>query len=441
MRSAIDNKLVPPEVILGGHSDVSADAADAAARVAWTLDDEEAIRVLKLAGTFALVMVVIQVTYNLRHGGPGATPTVMAVRWSVIFVTCVFLGMLWTNAFKRHIKSWTVSYFVFMFAAVTATSHFTQNTESRFIVLILFPIVTAGFITWGPRAQLVVSAITLGAYVLANVTVPIPDPYKNYHCFGLVGVAIFTLCTSFLIDRYRQRLVLQVSDLEKAGRFREGQIATMSHDIRSPAAALSGYANLLEEENITESERAEILARIGSTAWRMDLAVGNVLDLYDVQERVLEPFASEIDPNPLLAEAAADCAMQARRRGLTLRTEFSRLPVCYLDPRHLERIVKNLLAFAIGRMVGSEVILHTSIHDKSIVIDIIDKGPALTAAEMQALFERPSDGDASSANRLGLYIARMMAEAAGGHLDARLGGRGLTLIAELPIGAGLPDSK
>ncbi|MGH7814013.1 MAG: sensor histidine kinase [Candidatus Binataceae bacterium] len=440
MPSAVDEKSIGHGFALGGQP-ADSTAADSPAPGAWTPDDDESIGVLKLAGTLALLMVVAQVVYNLAEGGPDAAGAVMAIRWTLILASCGFLGLLWTDSFKRHVRFWTLSYFAFLFAAVTAASHFTRNPESRFVVIILFPIVTAGFITWGPRSQLIIGAMAVFGYLIANLLVPIPGPFDAYRWVGLLGVTLFAICTSFLIDRYRQRLAGQVRDLEAAARFRQGQISTMSHDIRSPAAALSGYANLLEEETITDRERAEVLARIGATAWRMDLVVGNVLDYYDAQERALAPIAADIDPNPLLAEVAADCAMQARRRGVGLRTEFSRLPRCRLDPRHLERIVKNLLAFAIGRMVGGEVVLHTAIHGEAILIDVADKGPALTAAEMQSLFERPADGRGRSAGGLGLYLARMMAETAGGHIDARLGGRGLSLAVELPAGTTAPDAK
>ena len=218
----------------------------------------------------------------------------------------------------------------------------------------------------------------------------------------------------------------------------------MAHDIRSPVAALSGYVNLLEEADISPKERTDLLERIGATAWNMDLVVSNVLDYYEVQEDDVIPAPAELDPNQVLSEVAEDCALQARRRRLNLRIEIARLPACKLDRRHFERIVRNMLAYAIGRMASGEVVLRARMRNESIAVEVTDSGPSLSPAELEALFERPKqNGDRGAARGLGLYIARAMAEAAGGRVEARFadGRRGLTLVAELPLEAQPPKAR
>ncbi len=63
----------------------------------------------------------------------------------------------------------------------------------------------------------------------------------------------------------------------------------MAHDIRSPVAALSGYVNLIEDVDTNAKERTDLLGRIGSTAWNMDLVVSNVLDYYEAQDGTSSP--------------------------------------------------------------------------------------------------------------------------------------------------------
>ena len=71
----------------------------------------------------------------------------------------------------------------------------------------------------------------------------------------------------------------------------------------------------------------------------------------------------ELDPNQLLTEVAEDCALQARRRRLNLRVEISRLPPCTLDGRHFQRIVRNMLAYSIGRTATGEVTLRAGVRN------------------------------------------------------------------------------
>ena len=115
-----------------------------------------------------------------------------------------------------------------------------------------------------------------------------------------------------------------------------------------------------------------------------------------------------------------------------------------LDSRHFQRIVRNLLAYALGRTATGDVTLRAGVRNDAIAIEVTDSGPTLSQAQLDALFQRPNrNGNRSAARGLGLYIARTMAEAAGGRTDARFadGRRGLTLVAEFPIVAQPPKAR
>ena len=111
--------------------------------------------------------------------------------------------------------------------------------------------------------------------------------------------------------------------------------------------------------------------------------------------------------------------------------------MCRLDSRHLDRIVRNLLAYSIGRMSRGEVVVRTGLYNEMIVVDISDNGSVVSMAELEGLFQAPDkDGRSGPGSGLGLYVARAMAESIGGRVQARQSpGRGLTLFAELPLDA------
>ena len=95
-----------------------------------------------------------------------------------------------------------------------------------------------------------------------------------------------------------------------------------------------------------------------------------------------------------------------------------------------------MLAYAIGRMATGDVTLRAGVRNDAMAIEVTDSGPTLSQEQLDALFQRPNrNGDRSAARGLGLYIARAMAEAAGGKTGARFadGRRGLTLVVEFPI--------
>lgn len=408
----------------------------AACEFSWTEDDEESLRVLKLGGATGILLLLAYLAYDEQMRGRNAPGTLLP--WLLLGATCLFFGLAWTRSFRRRWKTWVLLYNLFVIAAFILNSRWTGNAESRFLAIMLCPLATAAFVSWGTRWQSAMGVMALGGYAAGEYLVPIKTPNGSYQWIGLIAAVILAQYTVTFIDRYRGRLRKQVQDLEEAARFRQSQIATMAHDIRSPVAALAGYVSLLEESDISAKERTDLLGRIGSTAWNMDLVVSNVLDYYQAQQDEVIPAPDELDPNQVLSEVAQDCALQAQRRRLTLRAEIARLPPCKLDRHHLERIVRNMLAYVIGNMVAGEVVLRARARNDSIAVEVTDLGSSLSPAEMGTLFERPDrNGNGVGARGLGLYIARAMAEAAGGRVEARFasGRRGLTLVAELPLEA------
>jgi signal transduction histidine kinase len=398
----------------------------------WTEDDEESLRVLKLGGVLGIFMLLAYLIYDQHVRGPAAPGG--GLHWLLLGISCLFFSLVWTQAFRREWKLWTLLYLCFLVAMFIAISHYTGDPESRFIAITLCPLATAAFVSWGTRWQFAMALSTVAAYAGGEYLVPIETPYGTYRWMGLIAALIFSQYTTVFIDRYRRRLHRQVDDLEEAARFRQNQIATMAHDIRSPVAALSGYANLLEDDELNSKDRDDLLGRIGSTAWNMNLVVSNVLDYYDLQDNEIVAAPVELDPNVVVAEIAEDCALQARRRRLTLRTEFSRLPICRLDRRHFDRIVRNLVAYTMNRMARGEVVVRTGMHHEMIVIDVSDSGAPLSLPELERLLQAPNKDGRSPGPGLGLWVAKAMAESVGGSVKAlNLPSRGLTLLAELPL--------
>jgi signal transduction histidine kinase len=198
-------------------------------------------------------------------------------------------------------------------------------------------------------------------------------------------------------------------------------------------AAIASFVELLEDQDLSAEERRAILARIGSTAWSMDLAVGNVLDLYQFQEGHIPCAPIALDPNRIVADAASNCGAQAARRGLRLTTDFGVLPHAPFDPRHLERIARNLIAYSISRLKTGEIALRTYPRDGAMMMEVEDTGPAPPPEELSRILAGPdATGVCLRSATLGLYVARTLAERTGGRIEAKISDRGgLKFIVEL----------
>ncbi|HEY6421286.1 MAG TPA: HAMP domain-containing sensor histidine kinase [Candidatus Binataceae bacterium] len=402
-----------------------------------TLDDEESLGIIRLAAGLGIFFLLAYTIFDLRFVG-GRDPAAV-YHWLLLAGTCLYAGLTWTPLFRRYWQLWTLLICAFLIQMFVLVSGLNRDPESRYIAILLCPLCTASFVAWGPLWQFAMAMVSLASFWIASTYVPVDNQYIVYRWFGLLAALLLAQCTAVFIDRYRMRLRGQLAELDEAASFRENTIETMAHDIRSPVAALAGYAHLLEEEGLLPKERADLLGRLGATAWNMDLVVGNLLDSYQIRAHQIAPSLSDVDPNLLVAEVIDDCATQAWRRRVRIRSDFGPIPQCRLDPRLLERILKNLLAHAIARMNGGEVQVSIAIRDGALLLEVADRGPPIEGDQVDKMFLPPNHDDRSvTAGALGLYVARAMAEASGGRVEARYApGQGLSLIALLPLDGGM----
>ncbi len=413
---------------------VPGDTMPVAAIFPWTSDDEDAIKTLKIAGALGLIFLLAYSIVDLANRRVGAADAPGAIgHWILLAGTCLFFGITWARSFRRYWRFWTLCYGIFMMAMFVVISARTGDPESRFIAILLCPLAAASFVNWGWRWQLAINIAAVVIFSAAMRLVPISTQFHTYRWLGLLAGLAFAQSTAMFLERYRDRIRGQLENLADAARFRENQMATMAHDIRSPVAALTGYAQLLEEDGVDAAERRQILARIGSTAWSMNLVVSNVLDLYRMQQDgQVTPKKARADLDRIIKEAVDDGAAEARRRGIEFRTVLAPFPRATLDPHHLDRILRNLLGYAISRAPKGPLSLRTAVNGAMLKMEVTAQSMLVSSAELANLLA-PKAPDLP-ARELPLFVARTMAEASGGSLEAfSQRGTGLTLIATMEL--------
>jgi signal transduction histidine kinase len=395
-------------------------------------DDESSITVLRAGISIAIAFLVVYLAYDLwfwrRESYVGGI-----FHWVAIIATTAFLGATFTRAFRAHWKLWNLLFSVMLIAIFIVISAQTNEADSRYIAILLYPVATAAFVNWEWQWQAAMGLSCVALYALAELFVPLPGD-SSYRWFGLLAAVALAECISFFIGVYRQRIDAQIDQLQQAAAFRESQIATMAHDIRSPVAAIAGFVELLEDADLEEEDRKAILDRIGTTAWLMDLTVSNVLDLYQISGGRLSASPARVDPNRVVGDAASNCATQAIHKGLTLTVDYGNVPRGNFDPRHLERIARNLLAYSIARSSSGEIRLRTAPYHTGIAIEVEDDGPLPSDEEIATLLNSSAaNGNHPAKAMLGLYVARSLAETSGGRVKLTLpNGDRVRLTAEVP---------
>jgi two-component system, OmpR family, sensor histidine kinase KdpD len=245
----------------------------------------------------------------------------------------------------------------------------------------------------------------------------------------------------------RQRLVGEAErarELAEGNRIRTALLAAVSHDLRTPLAAIKAAVSSLRSQDVVWSpqDEAELLAAIEDGADRLDHLVGNLLDMSRLQTGTVAPLVREVDLDEVVPMALGGVP----EAGVLLDIPES-LPMVAADPGLLERSVANVVENAVTYSPrGERVLLSASALGDRVELRVIDRGPGVPDAAKDGIFEpfqRHGDAPRGSGVGLGLAVARGFAEAMGGTLLAEdTPGGGLTMVLTLraarPAGTALP---
>ncbi|HKQ61961.1 MAG TPA: sensor histidine kinase KdpD [Candidatus Polarisedimenticolaceae bacterium] len=233
-------------------------------------------------------------------------------------------------------------------------------------------------------------------------------------------------------DAHRQRLAAEGEKLRNA------LLAAVSHDLRTPLAAISGAASSLASsgDRLDAAARRELVLTIHEEAERMNRLANNLLEMGRLQARSV---VLHRDWQPL--EEVFGAALRQLDRHLADREVAVRvpadLPLVAIDEVLIERVLVNILENALRYTpAGSPIELAASATADEVVVEVLDRGPGLVAGEESQVFDRFFRGEAAQSRHgtgLGLAVARAIVEAHGGTIRAenRAGG-GARFVFTLP---------
>jgi two-component system, OmpR family, sensor histidine kinase KdpD len=230
------------------------------------------------------------------------------------------------------------------------------------------------------------------------------------------------------------------AQLEEANSLRTALLAAVSHDLRSPLAAIKAAATSLLADDVEWSPHAahSFAKTIDSEADRLTQLVSNLLDMSRLQTGALQAVARPIPIEDVLYAAVEGLGSAGSAVALDVADS---LPLVPTDPGLLERAVGNVIDNALAwSPEGTAVRVEAGRAGDDVAIRVIDQGPGIPLDQREAVFlpfQRLGDGAGGSPNGvgLGLAVARGFAEAIGADLtiDDTPGG-GATVVFTLPTG-------
>ncbi len=226
-------------------------------------------------------------------------------------------------------------------------------------------------------------------------------------------------------------------------------LATLSHELRTPMAALEGYGELLEDEILGPlvPEQRDVVLNLRAVGRHLGALIEEILTFASLEaDRVVARLAS-VRVDELVDSLHPFLLPLAREKGITLHFDIEPgLPSIQTDEDRVRQILLNLSANAIKFTEQGEVNIRVSrrpvIGDAEPLMhfDVQDTGIGIATSDLARLFKPFSQLDDGPARRhtgtgLGLYVSRRLAELLGGHIDlVSRPGAGSTFTLVLPVG-------
>lgn len=236
--------------------------------------------------------------------------------------------------------------------------------------------------------------------------------------------------------------VLAVFDLTPVRRLeamRRDFVANVSHELRTPLTVVGGFAETLQDPDISPERRAQFAKSILDNARRMQRIVDELLDLSRIESGHWQPQPQDVRAADLAAEVFSRFNESASSRGIELITRVgSDAEVLRADRTAVEQILLNLIENAMRHTTSGSITITSERFDAGVVLRVRDTGSGIGAEHLPRIFERFYRADRGRSREaggtgLGLAIVKHLAEAHGGWVKAESAvGAGTTISVYFP---------
>jgi two-component system sensor histidine kinase KdpD len=229
----------------------------------------------------------------------------------------------------------------------------------------------------------------------------------------------------------------------EAERLRSTLLSSVSHDLRTPLAAITGAASsLLQPVPLDPAVERGLKEAIYDEAERLERLVNNLLDMTRLESGTLHLQREWHVLEELVGAALARVAR--RRKGRSVEVSLpGDLPLVPVDGVLVEQLLVNLLDNAFKYTESdARVRVSAAVADRMVTVEVSDEGPGLPPGTEEQVFDKFYRGPSGERGfGLGLPICRAIVTAHGGHIRAEnLRPRGVAFRFTLPLGDEPPPS-
>lgn len=232
-------------------------------------------------------------------------------------------------------------------------------------------------------------------------------------------------------------------------RLRTALTDSLTHELRTPLTSIRAAATtLLESGGLGEADRQDMIAIIDEEAARLDLLIGEAVEMAEIDTNAVEVHITPQHPTTLLDEAVEESRKALASHKVTVVSDEvgeADKPV-WCDAHLLGRVLRHLLENAAAHTPpGSHITLRCRRWADRLEFSVEDDGPGIDAADLPMIFEKFYRGKKRTSVRkgsgMGLAISRAILAAHGGGIEALSeAGKGATFRFWVPLVESKPES-
>ena len=259
---------------------------------------------------------------------------------------------------------------------------------------------------------------------------------------------------------YRENLEAANEEIQRIMNQRERLLLTITHDIKAPAASISGFIDLMKDY-VSNPQGIECLQNIKNSAAHLSHLVASLLDYHQLENGLMKVQPTSFSPAQLVAESVEGMKLRAEEKGLAISfeckikgmgtsdssdsSETSDSPMkkkfFRADAFRIRQILDNLVSNAIKYTDRGNVTIQAQVSEilgkPTLTLSVKDTGKGMTDEEKQKVFQaftRLKSAQGIEGTGLGLSITQELVSLLGGEiiLHSTLG-KGSTFIVTIPI--------
>ena len=252
---------------------------------------------------------------------------------------------------------------------------------------------------------------------------------------------------------YRENLEAANEEIQRIMNQRERLLLTITHDIKAPAASISGFIDLMKEY-VTEAQGMECLQNIKNSAAHLSRLVASLLDYHQLENGLMKVQPVSFSPAQLVKESVEGMRLRAEEKGLSISYEMTMgmkkeanqenetdkelfLADAFRIRQILDNLVSNAIKYTDHGSVNIEARVSKIMGKLTLTLSVQDTGKGMTDEEKQKVFlafTRLKSAQGIEGTGLGLSITQELVSLLGGEILLRSTlGKGSNFIVTLPI--------